>query len=209
MKRTNYTPLLNELSASERIFTTAQAERLGIPRNVLAKACEAGKLVRIRHGAYRLAGVPAAESDELEALWKTTNAEAFTHERAGQGSWDGVCVGGTTAASLLGLGDFYLSPYRIYAPKRLRSHDAAACFAVRRVSRDDVSFAEGFAITRIERTLFDLVYDHEDPSLVKAAFADARKIGFDEERLAWLIDNSYTPLKTADGMTILFREEWL
>ena len=209
MMRTNYMPLLYELSASERIFTTAQAERLGIPRNVLAKACEAGKLVRVRQGAYRLSGVPAAATDELEALWKITDAASFTHERAAQDAWDGICVGGSTAASLLGLGDFYLSPYRIYAPKRLRSHDPAASFAIREVAREDVSFAEGFAVTKIERTLFDLVLDHEDPSLVEAALADARKIGLDEEKLNRLIESSCTPLKTTDGITILFREEHL
>ena len=55
----------SELSVSERIFTTAQAKRLGVPRNALAKACAAGRLLRVMHGVYRMAGVPSAETDEL------------------------------------------------------------------------------------------------------------------------------------------------
>ena len=51
MNRRDYLSIMNELSASEGVFTTAQAMRLGIPRNVLAKARQAGKLVRIAHGA--------------------------------------------------------------------------------------------------------------------------------------------------------------
>lgn len=94
MKRNEYIHTLNELSASEGIFTTAQAARLGVPRNVLAKACAAGRLVRIVHGAYRMAGVPPSETDELVALWKMTDPSKFTHERARVDGWDGVAVGG-------------------------------------------------------------------------------------------------------------------
>ena len=69
MNRRDYLSIMSELSASEGVFTTAQALRLGIPRNVLAKAREAGKLVRIAHGAYRMAGTPASQLDELTAAW--------------------------------------------------------------------------------------------------------------------------------------------
>ena len=60
MNKNRHTSAIEELSASEGVFTTAQAERLGIPRNAIAKACEAGRLVRVAHGAYRMAGVPAS-----------------------------------------------------------------------------------------------------------------------------------------------------
>ena len=69
----------SELSASERIFMTAQVKRLGVPRNALAKACAAGRLLRVMHGAYRMASVSSAETDELEAIWKLTAPSLFTH----------------------------------------------------------------------------------------------------------------------------------
>ena len=106
----------SEPSASERIFTTAQVKRLGVPRNALAKACAAGRLLRVMHGAYRMAGVPSAETDELEAIWKLTAPSLFTHERVQPSAWDGIAAGGATAASIHGIGDFYLSPYVLIAP---------------------------------------------------------------------------------------------
>ena len=86
MTRKDNIGLINELSASERVFTTAQAFRLGVSRDALAKACASGRLVRVAHGAYRMAGVPPTEYDELIAVWKLTRPALFFHERA---SWEG------------------------------------------------------------------------------------------------------------------------
>ena len=150
MNKNRHTSAIEELSASEGVFTTAQAERLGIPRNAIAKACEAGRLVRVAHGAYRMAGVPASQLDDLAALWKLTDPAKMTHERMQAGEWDGVTVAGSTAASILGIGDFYLSPYRILAPRRINSRNAEARFGIRGVPRDDVSFIEGIPVTGAE-----------------------------------------------------------
>ena len=50
------------------------------------------------------------------------------------------------------IGDFYLSPYRILAPRRINSRNAEARFGIRGVPRDDVSFIEGIPVTGAERT---------------------------------------------------------
>lgn len=207
MTRNSYTSMMGELSASERVFTTAQAERLGIPRNVIAKACEAGRLVRIVHGAYRMAGVPASQLDDLAALWKLTDPAKMTHERMRTGAWDGIAVAGSTAASILGIGDFHLSPYRILSPRRINSRNAESRFGVRDVSRDDVSFVEGVPVTKIERTLVDLVLDGEDPSLVENALADARTKGFDRGRLERLAAETKASAKERKTMERVFNKE--
>lgn len=199
MRRSDYTAAINELSASEGVFTTAQAGRLGVPRNVLAKACEGGKLVRVAHGAHRMADVPASYLDDLEAAWKLTSPAKMSHERMPVDAWDGIAIAGTTAASLLGIGDFYLSPYRILAPRRINSRNPDARFGVRTVAREDVSFREGLPVTRIERTLLDLALDDEEPSLVQDALADARRQGLDEERLERLVFEAQ-PGKKADRL---------
>lgn len=72
---------MNELSSSEGVFTTAQAQRLGIPRDALAHACAAGRTERICRGAYRLAGTQSRETDALAAIWKLTDPARFTWER--------------------------------------------------------------------------------------------------------------------------------
>lgn len=204
MSRRDHRQAIIELSESERVFTTAQAARLGIPRDVLAKACASGRLVRVAHGAYRMAGVPSLETDELAAAWKLTDAPAFTYERMVPEAWDGVAVAGSTAANLLGIGDFYLSPYVLVAPRRMRSRMAGLSFAVGRVRREDVSFLEGFPVTRPERTMLDLALLGEDPSLVRDALADARSLGLDEGRLRRLVEGCGGPATVARGRMILF-----
>ena len=179
MTYSNHIAALNELSASEGVFTTAQAARLGITRNALSQAVASGRAERIAHGAYRLAGSQSDFTDELAALWKLTDPAAFTHERMQAGAWDGIAIGGSTAASLQNLGDFYLSPYRIYAPRRINSRAESASFAVRRVDPDDVNWIKGLPVTRLERTLVDLCLDNEEWSLVEDAFNSADNLDYD------------------------------
>lgn len=188
MIRRDYTSALAELSASESVFTTAQAARFDIPRNVLAKACAAGKLERVAHGAYRSAFNPAQQTDELAAIWKLTAPGKLSHERMQRGDWDGVAIGGTTAAALLDIGDFYLSPYRIFAPKRFNTRNPDAHFGIRHINRDDISFAHGIPVTKTERTLVDLVLDNEDPSLIQNAYSDALQSDLSEAKLAQLVE---------------------
>lgn len=175
----NHIAALNELSASEGVFTTAQAARLGITRNALSQAVTSGRAERIVHGAYRLAGSQGDFTDELAAIWKLTNPAAFTHERMQVGAWDGIAIGGSTAASLQNLGDFYLSPYRIYTPRRINSRMKSASFAIRRVDPDDVSWIKGLPVTRPERTLVDLCLDNEEWSLVEDSFNSEGNLDYD------------------------------
>ena len=187
MKYANNIAAIDELSASEGVFTTAQAQRLGISRNALSHACKVGRLERVAHGAYRLSGAPSSETDELAAIWKLTASTAFSWER--QAKWDGVAVGGSTAAWLLGIGDFHLSPYRIYAPERINSKIESARFGVRNIDEGDMAWMGGLPVTRAERTLADLCLDCEDPSLVEGAFRDAAAQGLiDSAKLGSLLD---------------------
>ena len=193
MGKANYISMIAELSESEGVFTTAQAQRMGIPRDALHDAVESGRIERIMRGAYRLVGSGASYVDELVAIWKLTAPSRFTYERMRVAEWDGVAVGGHTAASLLGIGDFYLTPYRFYAPKRFNTRNSSAIFTNRTVSRDEVSFLHGFPVTSMERTIFDLVVDDEDRSLVENAINDAlhenRDFSFD--RLSVLLRGRY------------------
>lgn len=192
MTKSDHIRAIAELSESEGVFTTAQAARMGITRDALHDAVGSGRLERVMRGAYRLVGSGSTQLDELVAVWKLTAPGMFTHERMLPGSWDGIAVGGSTAASIQGMGDFYLSPYRIYAPRRINSRNRVASCAVRRVPREDVSFIDGLPVTRPERTVLDLVADHEDMSLVADALRDAvRGARFDTEKLTGMLAARY------------------
>ena len=208
MKKTEHISTIAELSESEGVFTTAQATRTGILRDALHDAAASGRIEQIAHGAYRLVGSGSEQTDELVAAWKLTAPDRFTHEKAQAGAWDGVAVGGATAASLLGIGDFHLSPYRIYAPRRINSRNKAASFAVRKVARDKVSFASSFPMATPERTVFDLVADDEDPSLVADALRSACAGGkpFDFNKLEALINGKYGKNKADQILTSLLAD---
>ncbi len=179
---------IRELSASEGVFTTSQAKRIGIPRDALAHAHKAGRIERVCHGAYRLVGAQTRETDDLAAIWKLTDATRFTWER--QHSWDGICIGGITAASLQDMGDFFMSPYQIYAPKRINSRIENARFSKREIAGEDVTWRQGLPLTKPERTLVDLCLDQEDPSLITSAFCDAETKRLDFARLEQLAEKA-------------------
>ena len=180
---------MNELSALEGVFTSGQAARLGITAKALSQAVASGRAERIAHGAYRLAGVPTTERDRVAAIWKLTATAKFTHER--MAAWDGIVVGGTSAANILGIGDFWLSPYRIYSRTRINSRIVDASFAVRAVDEEDIAWVGGLPATKAERTLIDLCLDFEDPSLIGDALRDAARKGLDFDRLAFLISQKF------------------
>ena len=107
---------------------------------------------------------------------------------------DGIAVvGGSTASALLGIGDLELSPYRLYAPRRVNARNPSASFARRAVARDEVTFEQGLPVTRPERTVFDLVVDDEDLSLVADVLGDAslKYPGFDYGKLRGLLEGRY------------------
>lgn len=193
MRNSNHIEAIAQLSESEGVFTTAQAERMGIPRDALHDAVKSGRIERIMRGAYRMVGSSSSFADELTAIWKLTAPAKFTNERLRVSEWDGIAVGGSTASALLEIGDLHLSPYRLYAPKRINTRNPSASFTRREIARDEVTFTQGLPVTRPERTVFDLVVDDEDLSLVADVLRDALRADrdFDFKRLAELLGSRY------------------
>ena len=105
MSNSNHIEAIAQLSESESIFTTAQARRMGIPRDALHDAVESGRIERIVRGAYRMVSSGSSFTNELAAIWKLTEPAKFTHERLRASEWDGIVVGGSTALALLEISD--------------------------------------------------------------------------------------------------------
>lgn len=173
---------IEELAASEGgVFTSGQAARVGIPRYALSYAAKAGRIERVRHGAYRLSSLPGSARDDLAAVYKLTSPDRFTHERMGAG-FDGVAVCGATAASVLDIGDLHPEPWEIAVPRRFNSRMADTRFHVMDLGREDVAWTEGgFPVTRAERTIADLARDAAEESLLAGVLVDAiRRYGATE-----------------------------
>lgn len=80
---------------------------------------------------------------------------------------------GPTTAYVLGIGDFYASPYHIATPKRINSRRSNVRFVRTDVVREDVIWKDGLPVTRPEKTIAMLAQLGEDPSLIADAFVDA------------------------------------
>ncbi len=168
---------INELGASEGVFTTAQAERLGIPRYALSYAVKARNLEKVAHGAYRLVSSIDDGLDGVRAAYKLTDPSKFAHERIG-GTFDGIAVSDNTAAYMLGIGNYHADPYSIITPARFNSRRKDVTFRTATIAPHEVAWLEGIPVTRPERTIADLYSDGDDVSLVAQAFVDAvRKYG--------------------------------
>ena len=79
---------------------------------------------------------------------------------------------------------------------------------MREVARDEVSFASGLPVTTPERTIFDLVADDEDLSLVADALhgACAGSRPFDFNKLEALIRGKYGENKANRILTSLLTD---
>lgn len=129
---------------------------MGIPRDALHDAVELGRIERIMRGAYRMVGSDSSFTDELAAIWKLTAPAKFTHERLRVSEWNGIVVRRSTASVLPEIDDLHLSPYRIYASRRINTRDTAAKLSKRAAPRSDVTSSHGLPATRLERTVMTL-----------------------------------------------------
>lgn len=186
MGRKSNTSTIEELAASEDgVFTAAQARLLGVPRYALAYAEKVGKVERIAHGAYRLASSLDDGLDGLRAAYKLTAPEKWTHER--MQNFDGFAVSGATAAYLLEIGNLHPDPYEIAAPRRFNSRMDGVRFSIEPLTEADIVWKLGVPVTRVERTISNLVVHGEEASLIADVFKEAvRKYGATEVNIATL-----------------------
>ncbi|PPF91281.1 transcriptional regulator [Clavibacter michiganensis] len=191
MKSLDALPTLAQLTASQwGMVTTAQAEAAGISRMQLSRLTQWGLLQRMSHGVYRDAGSTPGEWDEIRAAWISADPKRTAEERLRSAARD-VVVGGSTAAHLHGYGDLQPEPYELVTSKRHQSQRTDVRYRHRAVPSRDVTVVAGLPTTTVERTISDLVHDHQDLSLVADVLAGAvRADAVDLDRLAELLEHS-------------------
>ena len=70
-------------ASQEGQFTTDQAVAVGYSSPLLTHHLKAGKIVRIRHGIYRLVHFPPGDQEELVTAWLWTDSVGvFSHQTA-------------------------------------------------------------------------------------------------------------------------------
>ncbi|MDO4290168.1 MAG: type IV toxin-antitoxin system AbiEi family antitoxin domain-containing protein [Eggerthellaceae bacterium] len=190
MKKSQNVTELEELAASQwGMFTTAQAQELGVRRNQVARMVSAGRVESVGYGVYCFAVGNETDSADVKAAWLSVYPKEFAFDRMKKKPYDAV-VAERTAAAMHDIGDFYASPYTFAVDRRKQTNRENMRYLRRAVDESDVVFVDDLPVTSIERTICDLIESHEDPNLVDELMSDAaRKRGyiFDRRRLSELL----------------------
>lgn len=183
------------------LFTTAQAEQVGVTRKQLSTMAAAGAVVRVAQGVYRMAGAPELENESIYAAWLAVGGAA--------GSADGrtvppVVAAGVTAAIVHGIGDFYPDGADFIVPTRRTTRLPGVRLRTRHLDLQDVTWVDGMPALTIERTIADLVDQWVDRSLVADALRDAVVAGrlTSWRRLVELLDPLAAANDAPDGTAL-------
>ena len=181
---------LESLAASQwGMFTTAQAQSLGIRRNQISRMIDAQRIESMCYGVYRfIAGSEPAHAD-IKAQWLSAFPREAAFERLSRRPFDAVAAA-QTATVALGAGDFHASPYTFIVSKRKQTSRRDVRFLQCALAESDVVFCDGIPTTSFERTVYDLLRLNEDPSLVDSFMKDAAsRVGysFDANKMARLL----------------------
>ena len=103
----DWNALYETAAAQEGYFTTQQAADAGYSTQLLYKHIQAGRVLRVRRGIYRLVHFPAGEHEELVTIW-------LWSEQAG-------VVSHSTALALHGLSDVLPAHVDLTVPREWRS----------------------------------------------------------------------------------------
>jgi predicted transcriptional regulator of viral defense system len=157
------------------MFTSAQAQALGVDRMALSRLSAYGQIDCVARGVYRAATAPRTREEDVYAAWLALDPTLPAYERS---ICDDACVASlNTAAWLLDLGELKPEPLVFSCKKRRQSRSGRIKFLKRELAVFDVTVAAGIPVTSPRRTILDLLDYGEDLSLVSAVLEDAETRG--------------------------------
>jgi predicted transcriptional regulator of viral defense system len=162
-RKPTWNRLYEVASGQEGHFTTQQAAEAGYSPQLLRKHIQAGRMVRVRRGIYRLVHFPAGEHEDLVVIWLWSERQGvFSHQ---------------TALGLHGLSDvlpskIHLSVPTTWSSRRLRV-PAGVIVHHADVGKSERSWFGAVPATSPSRTLEDCSRDKISPDLLRQAARDA------------------------------------
>lgn len=138
------------------MITTAQAERLGINKAMLAHFQESNLIRKLDWSVYQISGSTYGPRFSFPyAAWLAMAPESFRWERPRDLAKD-VALSHESACALLGLGALS-SPATRFTSATERPVPPAVRVQVATLTTDDVMIHEGVPVTTAHRTILDLV----------------------------------------------------
>ncbi len=188
MKSRKALRVLAEVSESQwGMITSAQARARGVSHMNLTRLTESGDLVRLSHGVYKDGGAPSGEYEELRAAWLAIAPARLAYERLAERPGSAV-VSGESASRLHGIGDLRGMKSEFTTATRKQTQRPDVRYRTRVLPEQDITVHDGLPVTTRERTIADLLEDHQDLSIVGNALRDAaRQSRLDMDRLTELL----------------------
>lgn len=154
------------------LFTTQQAESVGVPRLTLSRLNDDGLLERVTWGVYRVHGTPRDINEFLRADWLALDPARTAPERLADRARP-IVVSHRSAASVHCIGDLPADTHHFTSTVRKQSGRARVTVPRTPLDPASVAIVEGLPVTTIERTIADLARTEADVSHVADAAADA------------------------------------
>ena len=166
-KRPDWDHLYQIAASQEGHFTTGQAAEAGYYPALLAKYLRSGRIMRIRHGIYRIVHFPVGDREELVVVWLWTG-------RAGIFSYE-------TALALHGLSDVLPAHVHVSLPtswstRRFRVPEGVELH-FDDVAESETTWVGAVRATDVARTLSDCARAALPPDLVGQALHEAQERG--------------------------------
>ncbi|MCB9652570.1 MAG: type IV toxin-antitoxin system AbiEi family antitoxin domain-containing protein [Deltaproteobacteria bacterium] len=164
---TSWDRLYEVAAAQDGLFTTRQAAAAGYSPQLITKYMRSGKMQRVRRGVYRLVHFPAAEHEDLVAVWLWTQQRGiFSHE---------------TALALHGLSDALPARVHVTLPlewmhRRFRVPPGVALYYAE-IKNEESAWFGSIPVTTPIRTLADCIAAHVSPELLDPAIHQAARRG--------------------------------
>lgn len=164
-------------------FTAKEAHSVGYSWERLSEYASNGKFQRIENGVYRLRQFPVNSLEEyFIALLKAGEKAVISHE---------------SALVVYDLSDAMPGVIHVTIPKTRSRRRTGLSFHTKKISEEEITVHSGLRVTRIPRTIIDLLESGYDFGTVKEAVIQAVKRGMvsEEELLEYSKGKSSNSLK--------------
>jgi len=167
--RPNLDQLFAVAEAQAGYFTTAQAQRAGYSRGLVAHHAKTGAFERVRSGVYRLTRFPGSPREDLYIAWLTAGTRAV--------------VSHDSALELYGLSDLLPAETHLTLPRTSSRRRQGIRMHTTILDASEITTRDGLPVTTVTRTIADVARSGAAPELIGQAVGEALARGLvtDEE----------------------------
>jgi predicted transcriptional regulator of viral defense system len=163
---------LADLAAEQwGLVTTAQARRVGVSPQTVARLTNQGALERMTHGVYRLTGTPPSPLDNLRAAWLALEPARRANERLREHA--PAVVSHRSAAAIHELGDLEADEFEFTIAERKQSRRPDIRIHRGQIGSEEWMAIDGLPVTTVVRTVADLADAHLDGGHLASVVRDA------------------------------------